>query len=114
LNAKRRFASFDDFFAYYVRQHSDRRNRMLHLLGTTLGLLVLAAALALRRPLLALLWPVVSYGFAWLGHFAMEKNKPASFEHPWWSFLADFRMLALVVTRRLGPWLDGQAPTRGH
>jgi hypothetical protein len=101
----RDFENYDDFFAFYVQQHSHPGNRLLHALGTTLGISVLIAALVLGHPWLALLWIPIGYAFAWTGHFLLEGNRPATFGHPWWSFLSDFRMLALMFTGRLDPWL---------
>lgn len=97
----REFKSYEDFFLFYLTQHSDRRNRAMHAAGTTLGLGVVVGAIAFRHYWLALLWPVVGYGFAWTGHFLLEGNKPATFGHPWWSFVSDFRMLSLMMTGRL-------------
>ncbi|MGH9580531.1 MAG: Mpo1-like protein [Terriglobales bacterium] len=102
------FDTYDDFFAFYVKQHRNRGNRILHALGTALGLLVLVAALAAGRPWLALLWAPIAYGFAWTGHFLLERNKPATFGHPFWSFISDFRMLGLMLVGRLGPWLESR------
>lgn len=99
-------ASFDEFFLFYLRQHSDARNRALHGLGTGLGIAVVIVALLLRHPWYALLWIPIGYGFAWVGHLAIEGNRPATWGHPWWSFISDFRMLALMLTGRLRPWLD--------
>ncbi len=101
-----KFNSYDEFFAFYVKQHSSLGNRILHAVGTSLGMLVLIAALLAGRPLLALLWIPVAYGFAWTGHFLIERNKPATFGHPLWSFISDFRMLGLMMVGRLGPWLE--------
>ena len=106
------FQSYDDFFAFYVQQHSHPGNRLLHALGTTLGLAILIAAFALGHPWLALLWIPVAYGLAWTGHFLVEGNRPATFGHPWWSFLSDFRMLALMFAGRLQPWLKRPATDR--
>lgn len=100
-----KFASYDEFFAFYVQQHSHPGNRLLHALGTALGFAVLISAFALGHPWLALLWIPVAYGLAWTGHFLIEGNRPATFGHPWWSFISDFRMLALMFTGRLEPWL---------
>ena len=95
------FGSYGEFFAFYLQQHSDPRNRAMHVAGTVLGLGVAVGAFAIRRPWLALLWPVVGYGFAWTGHFLLEGNRPATFGHPWWSFVSDFRMVGLMATGRL-------------
>lgn len=99
------FRSYDEFFAFYVQQHSRRSNRLMHAVGTSLGLLTVIAAFALGHPWYALLWIPIAYGFAWTGHFLLEKNTPATFGHPWWSFISDFRMLFLMLTGRLEPWL---------
>lgn len=99
------FANYNEFFAFYVKQHSDPRNRLMHACGTTLGIAVVVFALATGHPWFALLWIPVAYGFAWTGHFLIEKNKPATFGHPLWSFISDFRMLGLMLVGRLGPYL---------
>lgn len=95
------FSNYEEFFVFYLAEHSDRRNRIMHALGTFFGLAVVAAAFILHHPWYALLWPVVSYGFAWTGHFFIEGNKPATFGHPFWSFISDFRMLWLMLTGKL-------------
>lgn len=107
-----RFQSYDDFFAFYMQQHSHPTNRLLHAAGTALGLAVLIAAFVFGHPWFALLWVPVAYGLAWGGHFLIEGNRPASFGHPWWSFLSDFRMLALMFTGRLDPWLKHSTADR--
>ena len=96
------FASYDEFFNFYLEQHSDPRNRALHAIGTTLGVAVLVGAFLTGHPWYALLFFPIGYGFAWTGHFVLEKNKPATFGHPFWSFISDFRMIGLMVTGRLG------------
>ncbi|HEY6249811.1 MAG TPA: DUF962 domain-containing protein [Candidatus Angelobacter sp.] len=99
--SERTFSSYEEFFTFYLAEHSDRHNRIMHVLGTFLGLAVVVAAFVLRHPIYALGWPIVSYGFAWTGHFLMEGNKPATFGHPFWSFISDFRMVWLILTGRL-------------
>lgn len=96
-----RFSSYDEFFAFYLREHSNPRNRLMHAIGTVLGLCTLILPIVIGHPWFALLWPVVAYGFAWTGHFLMEGNRPATFGHPFWSFISDFRMLALMSTGKL-------------
>jgi hypothetical protein len=95
------FATYKDFFAFYLQQHSDPGNRLMHAVGTALGLAIVIAAFALGHPWYALAWPVISYGFAWTGHFMIEGNKPATFGHPLWSFIGDFHMLSLMLTGKL-------------
>jgi hypothetical protein len=95
------FRSYDDFFAYYLAQHSHAANRRMHTIGTLLGLAVMIAAFVLGHPWYALLWPPIAYGFAWTGHFLLERNVPATFGHPFWSFISDFRMVGLMLTGRL-------------
>lgn len=98
---EQRFSSYDEFFTFYLREHSDPRNRLMHAAGTLLGMCVLIVPFVVRHPWYALLWPVVAYGFAWTGHLLIEGNRPATFGHPLWSFFSDFRMLALMLTGRL-------------
>ena len=97
----RTFRSYDEFFAFYLEQHSDAGNRWMHAIGTSLGIVVVIVAFATHHPWYALLWIPLGYGCAWTGHFLLEKNTPATFGHPFWSFISDFRMLGLMVTGRL-------------
>jgi hypothetical protein len=92
------FENFEEFWPYYVREHSKKTTRMLHFTGTALGMATVAYALAKRKPKLLLLAPVVGYGMSWIGHFFVEKNRPATFSYPLWSFRGDFRMFAKIVT----------------
>jgi len=105
----RQFSSYDDFFAFYLRQHSRPATRYLHACGTTLGLLLALAALVAGKLWGILLFPLVGYGFAWFSHFFVEGNRPATFGHPWWSLISDFRMLYLMLTGQLGKWMARSA-----
>lgn len=96
-----RIQSFAEFWPFYVREHSVPACRALHFIGSTLVLVVVAAAATFNWWFL-LAAPVVGYGFAWVGHFAIEKNKPASFSYPVWSFLADWKMWAMMLAGRMG------------
>ena len=100
-----RFANFSQFWPYYLAEHSKPRTRALHYLGTSLAVLLAVAALVTGRYLLFAALPVAGYFFAWLAHFAVERNRPATFTYPLWSLLADFRMWWLWLTGRLGPEL---------
>jgi hypothetical protein len=98
--AGRAFASFREFYPFYLEQHTNTISRRLHVCGTLAALLLAAAALASGRwPLLPLAL-VVGYGPAWLGHFFFEHNQPATFGHPLYSLRGDLTMLAEVLTGR--------------
>ncbi len=96
------FASFREFYPYYLGEHGNRVCRGLHFVGSALVLAMLAAMLVG-----ALSWwwffalPVVAYGFAWVGHFVFEKNRPATFIHPVWSFMGDWVMFKDMLIGRI-------------
>jgi hypothetical protein len=94
------YQSFAEFWPFYVREHSLPACRALHFIGSTLAIAVIVVA-ALYSPWLLLAVPLVGYGFAWFGHFAIEKNRPASFRYPLWSLIADWKMWALMLTGRM-------------
>ncbi|HTO96535.1 MAG TPA: DUF962 domain-containing protein, partial [Myxococcales bacterium] len=98
--------TFAEFWPFYLREHSRPLTRTLHLVGTTLSLLLLVSALALRSGRLVLLALICGYAFAWAGHFFVEHNRPATFKYPLWSFAADWKMWALTLAGRLGPELQ--------
>lgn len=98
---KQQFTSYNEFFSFYLEQHRDPRNRLMHVCGTSLGILTVIVAFAFGHPWWALLWIPIAYGFAWSGHFLLERNTPATFGHPFWSFISDFRMLGLILTGKL-------------
>ena len=90
--------TFEEFWPYYVSQHTDPRCRQLHFAGTALAFGCLA--LSPVNPWLAVAAPVVGYGLSWIGHFAYEKNTPASWQsarHFAWSFRGDMRMFGLTL-----------------
>lgn len=92
---------FAEFWPFYLREHARPPTRALHFAGTSLSLLLVASALALRRPRLLVLAVVCGYAFAWVGHFFVERNRPATFRHPLWSLRADFTMLLYALLGRL-------------
>lgn len=96
----KRFATYEEFWPFYVREHSDRICRVLHFTGTTLALfaLVLGVIGSWKWFLAA---PLCGYAFAWVGHFFFEKNRPATFSYPLWSLRADFRMYRYMWTGRM-------------
>ena len=95
------YRDFGGFWPFYVSQHRKRGTRVLHFAGTTLGLLFLARAVASGRPVFVLWGLVAAYGLAWIGHFFIEKNRPATFQYPFWSFLGDMKMYDLMWRGRM-------------
>jgi hypothetical protein len=85
--------TYEEFWPYYVSQHLHPMTRAMHVLGTTLASITIVAAIVFRAPLLLIAVPFLGYGFAFASHFIWEKNRPASFGHPVWSFRADLRQL---------------------
>ena len=94
--------TFEEFWPHYLAEHSRPATRWFHLAGTLVWLALLAAALATRNWWLLVVIPFAAYGLAWFSHFLIERNKPATFQHPWWSLRADHRMAFLMLTGRLG------------
>jgi hypothetical protein len=93
-----RMTSFREFWPFYVREHLRPVTRALHFVGSTLVLALVAAAVVTGRPWLLLGAPVAGYGFAWLGHFGFEHNRPATFRHPLYSLLADWVMYGKILS----------------
>ena len=94
------FSSYEEFFPYYVGQHSKAATRWVHLAGTLTGTVVGTSLLLRRRWRGVALMPAFSYGTAWASHFFIEKNKPASWGHPFWSFRGDMQMIRMMLAGR--------------
>jgi len=97
------FRNFEEFYPFYLGEHADRTSRRLHVIGTSAAVLQMLSAVFLREPLLLLSALVTGYGFAWVGHYVFEKNRPATFKYPLYSLRGDFRMAREVFSGRI-PW----------
>nr|WP_245200340.1 DUF962 domain-containing protein [Herbaspirillum sp. LeCh32-8] len=97
----RKYADFSDFYPTYLSEHSHRVNRQLHFLGSTLALLALMMLLISHQWWWLPVAVLCGYGFAWIGHFAVEKNQPATFRHPLYSFMGDWVMYWQMLTGQI-------------
>jgi hypothetical protein len=92
---------FREFYRFYLSEHRNPTCRKLHFAGSTLVLLLVAAAIVTQAWWLLWLVPIAGYGFAWVGHFAFEKNRPATFRHPFYSLAGDWVMYAQLLTGKI-------------
>ncbi len=95
------FGSFREFYPFYLGEHRNATCRKLHFAGSTLVLALLAFAVVTRTWWMLWLLPVAGYGFAWVGHYGFEKNRPATFKHPALSFAGDWVMYWQLLTGKL-------------
>lgn len=99
--ATHRFASFEAFWPYYLGEHAKPATRVVHVAGTWAGAALLLWGLVVGPLWLVLLAPFMGYGFAWISHLAIERNRPATFTYPFWSLRGDLRLAWLATTGRL-------------
>ena len=96
-----RFSSFADFYPFYLGEHRNPMCRRLHFIGSTLVLFCLWRLFATGAAAWVLYALLSGYGFAWIGHFFFEKNRPATFKHPLYSFMGDWVMYADIWRGRV-------------
>lgn len=97
----KKFHSFSEFWPFYLSQHHHPVCRFFHYLGTLTGIFLCIYFISIGQYWSIPLSFIPGYGFAWTGHFVFEKNKPAAFGNPLWSFIGDFKMLFLFFTGRI-------------
>lgn len=94
------YTTFRDFYPFYLGEHTDPVCRRLHVIGSTLVVIVSIATIVTQHWLWLIALPVIGYGFAWIGHFFFEHNRPATFTHPLYSLAGDWVMWWQVITGR--------------
>ena len=106
MTAIKKYRRFWDFYFYYLTEHSNATNRALHFIGTAGLILILIIAIALQKWWMLILVPVCGYGFAWVGHFFIEKNRPATFTYPLYSLASDFVLFWHTLTGQLNKKME--------
>ena len=101
MEEKRKFKSFSEFYPFYLSEHSNPVNRRLHFSGCVLVILILLYAVITKTWLALILLPIVGYGFAWVGHYFVEKNRPATFTYPLYSFMGDWVMFKDILSGKI-------------
>lgn len=91
--SEKKYSTYKEFWPFYLSQHKHTLNRFLHRVGTLLSIILFFYLITQQLWIQLLLVPIVGYSFAWFGHFVIEKNVPATFTYPIWSFISDLRML---------------------
>ena len=95
------FKSFADFYPYYLREHANVMCRRLHFVGTAAVISLLLLFFFTGNLTILIFLPILGYGFAWIGHFVFEKNRPATFKHPFYSLMGDFRMFWDILSGKV-------------
>ena len=93
--------TYDEFWDFYVKEHSKPLTRVLHFIGTSLGIVLLVWLVGRGTWYYFPLCFVTGYAFAWFAHFVVEKNRPATFQYPFWSFISDYKMMWYMLTGRM-------------
>lgn len=101
METEKRPSSFAEFYPFYLSEHQNKICRALHYIGSLLVIATIIFVLITQQYIYLWLLPVIGYGFAWVGHFFIEKNRPATFTYPFYSFIADWVMLKDFLTGQL-------------
>ncbi|MGM7701630.1 Mpo1-like protein [Pseudalkalibacillus sp. Hm43] len=100
------FKSYQEFWPFYLQQHSKPATRAWHFVGTSFVFVCIGVVLLTMNFWYLLAAPIIAYSFAWISHFFIEGNKPATFGHPFWSLRADFQMFGSILTGNIGKELE--------
>ncbi len=99
--SERKIETYAEFWDFYILEHSEPLTRLLHFVGTSLGIVMLIRFLRNGNYIYIPLCFVVGYVFAWFSHFFVEHNKPATFQYPVWSFISDYKMMFYMLTGKM-------------
>lgn len=106
-----RYQSYEEFWPFYVGEHSKAATRWCHFIGTTGVILFALSAVITMNPFMLIACPLSGYSWAWVSHFFIEKNRPATFKYPLWSLRGDFRMYLYMLTGRMNAEVEKYGKT---
>jgi hypothetical protein len=92
------YKTFKEFYPFYLDQHKKTGTRITHFVGTTAFFILVLISIIYKLPWILLAGVVSAYFFAWIGHFFIEKNKPATFQYPFYSLISDFKLYFQLLT----------------
>lgn len=98
---EKKFKSFSEFYLYYLSEHGNPVNRRLHFFGSLLTIIVVLFVIITQTWIALILVPILGYGFAWIGHYFVEKNKPTTFTYPLYSLMGDWVMFKDILTGKI-------------
>ncbi len=113
MDTEKTYTTFWDFYPYYLTEHARPVNRTMHFLGTSLVIACFIFGILRADWRLFVLMPLCGYGFAWFGHFILEKNRPATFKYPFYSLGSDFVMFFHIITGQINQKVDEAHKTIG-
>ena len=102
MSEEKEYKNFQEFYPYYLTEHKKLGTRITHFIGTSGFFVFLGWAIASQDPYLLIPTVVFPYGWAWIGHFFIEKNKPATFKYPWMSLKGDFKLYFQILAGKEG------------
>lgn len=113
MGTDKEYKTFWDFYPYYLTEHARPVNRALHFIGTSIVIGCFITAIVTQNAWWLLAMPLAGYGFAWVGHFGLEKNRPATFKYPFYSLGSDFVMFFHILTGQIEKKVDEAHRTIG-
>lgn len=105
---EKKYESFKEFYPYYLSEHQHPVSRLLHFIGTSLVFVIFISVIIMKAWWAFILIPLVGYGFAWVGHFFFEKNKPATFQYPLYSLGSDFKLFYDIMAGKQSLLVENQ------
>lgn len=113
MSTERKYNTFWSFYPYYLTEHARPANRALHFIGTAIVIVLAIYSIVTPNHSYFLFVPLAGYGFAWVGHFVLEKNRPATFQYPFYSLGSDFVMFWHILTGQINQKVEEAHKTIG-